>query len=839
MTPVRLVQFTIIVLLLNCSIASAQKQSNIWYFGSRAGLDFNQTPVKALNDGVIDTFEGSASIADANGSLLFYADGTTIWNKKHQIMVNGNNLTGNASSTQSGVIVPAPSNANLYYVFTVGMQGGTLDYSVVDITKDNGFGEVITKNLRLLTLSTEKITAVKHNNGRDIWVIGHELYNNKFYAWLVTPNGIATSPVVTAAGSQHGNNFDNVAAIGYMKASPDGSKIALGARNSGGSFAETLDFDTKTGVLSNPTTLTGFGNILIVYGIEFSADGKLLYVLEENYNNNRLFQVKLPYTTGAITQKGTLIASNLFLGALQICPDGRIIVSQAYTRYLDVINFPSVEGVGCNYVKKVIDLETGRGNAGLPTFIQSFFNAFSFSASSICFNSTTNFTLVSAENNFDQITWDFGEPSSGTSNTSSLRNPVHRYQQPGDYEVNLTVRKGSNVSSISQTVTISSLPNAELPADTTLFYGQTLTLDVGSTGNTYLWNNGSTAPNLTVTSPGTYSVTVANSAGCTATDEIKVTYDQIITSGLPPEALLCRGSSITLDVTLPGASYLWSNGSTGPSLTVNTAGRYSVTIINAYNNRRRTDQIEVKFKEFALPALPVKTVLCEPGIATITATGATAGQFYNWYDENKVFIEQNSGTFKTGFLNAGKTYYAAVTDGGCSGEMQSTFVQLDKPYAKINAQSTVIKVGETFTFTGEGGAGYLWSGDRILTSETDQTIVAQPLKNTTYKLITTNENGCLAEAEIKVIVKTEFDIPNTFTPNGDGINDTWIIPYINYVNSTLKVYNRQGQLVYSVTNYKNNWDGTSDGKVLPWGAYYYVIVANQNTTISGNINIVK
>ncbi len=836
MTPFRLVQFTIIALLLTYGIASAQKQSNIWYFGSNAGLDFNQIPVKALNNSVMDTWEGSASIADANGALLFYTDGSTIWNKKHQIMQNGTGLTGNASSTQSAIIVPMSSNPNIYYVFTVGFQGGSLDYSIVDMSKDAGLGAVTTKNVRLIALSTEKITAVKHGNGRDTWVIGHELYNNKFYAWLITPTGISTNAVITSVGSQHGVNFDNVAALGYMKASPDGSKIALGARNAN-LFAESLDFDIQTGILSNPQTLTGLtGNT--VYGIEFSADGKFLYILEEG-GNGRLLQVKLPFTTGNVTQKAKTIASGLNWGGLQICPDGRILVTQNGSNFLDAISFPSLEGTACGYVKKAVSLGSGVAHGGLPTFIQSYFSAFSFNASSICINTTTSFKLVSGETNYDEIKWEFGEPTSGTANTSSLRDPSHRYQLPGEYDVSLTVRKGLNVNTITQKVSISPLPIAKLPADTTLFYGQTLTLDVGSTGNTYLWSNGSTSPNLTVTSPGTYSVIVTNSAGCTATDEIKVSYDQIITSGLPPEALLCRGSSITLDVTLPGASYLWSDGSTGPILTVNIAGRYSVTIINAYNNRRRTDEIDVKFKEFALAALPVKTVLCEPGIATITATGATTGQFYNWYDENKVFIEQNSGTFKTEFLNAGKTYYAAVTDGSCLGDMQSTFVQLDKPYAKIHALSTVIKVGETFTFTGEGGVGYLWSGDRILANETDQTIVAQPLKNTTYKLTTTNENGCLAEAEIKVIVKTEFDIPNTFTPNGDGINDTWIIPYVNYVNSTLKVYNRQGQLVYSATNYNNNWDGTSDGKVLPWGAYYYVIVANQNTTISGNINIVK
>jgi gliding motility-associated-like protein len=97
----------------------------------------------------------------------------------------------------------------------------------------------------------------------------------------------------------------------------------------------------------------------------------------------------------------------------------------------------------------------------------------------------------------------------------------------------------------------------------------------------------------------------------------------------------------------------------------------------------------------------------------------------------------------------------------------------------------------------------------------------------------------MSETRVNDIVKNNFNIPNTFTPNGDGVNDIWVIPYLNYLYNTIKVYNRYGSMVYSAINYQNNWDGTMGGRTLNMGVYYYVIVADNKDTISGNVTIVK
>ena len=189
----------------------AQKEANIWYFGDKAGIDFNSGSPVALLDGALNTLEGCASISDSNGNLQFYTDGSTIWTKDHSVMSNGTGLNGNFSSTQSAIIIPKPDASDIYYVFTVDFQGepNGLQYSEIDMTLNSGLGAVTsTKNVLLLTPVLEKLTAIKHANGEDIWVICHKNGSAEFYAYLVTPTGIQNTPIITDIGfSYTGSSF--------------------------------------------------------------------------------------------------------------------------------------------------------------------------------------------------------------------------------------------------------------------------------------------------------------------------------------------------------------------------------------------------------------------------------------------------------------------------------------------------------------------------------------------------------------------------------------------------------------------------------------------------------
>ncbi len=150
-------------ILLNTTLAFTQEEANTWYFGRNAGIDFSSGNPVALTNGQLNTFEGSSTISDKNGNLLFYSDGATVWNRNHIIMPNGTGLLGNSSSSQSALIVPNPTISNIYYLFTVDAQENNtngVNYSIIDMNLDNGDGDISTKNIPLINSATEKITAV-------------------------------------------------------------------------------------------------------------------------------------------------------------------------------------------------------------------------------------------------------------------------------------------------------------------------------------------------------------------------------------------------------------------------------------------------------------------------------------------------------------------------------------------------------------------------------------------------------------------------------------------------------------------------------------------------------
>ena len=224
----------IFVLVLFPLMSVAQGPASNWYFGNNAGLYFfgSKWPV-SLRDSEMKQREGCASISDNQGNLKFYTNGVTVWNKNHDVMTNGVNLMGHQSSSQSAIIIPQPGSNTIFYIFTSDAgayenpPNNGIHYSIVDMTKQKGTGEVIKKNVQLIASSSEKLTAVFAANGKDIWVMAHGWQNNFFYAWQVTDAGVSEKPTVSRIGSLHEGGFSTEGnAIGCMKFSPDGKKLA-------------------------------------------------------------------------------------------------------------------------------------------------------------------------------------------------------------------------------------------------------------------------------------------------------------------------------------------------------------------------------------------------------------------------------------------------------------------------------------------------------------------------------------------------------------------------------------------------------------------------------------
>jgi gliding motility-associated-like protein len=371
----------------------SQRQASNWYFGNNAGINFDaNNNVTNLNDGQLSTIEGCTSISNDNGQLLMYTDGKTLYNSAHTVMQNGNGLKGDQSSSQSAIIVPKPGDPNIYYIFTVGSNQGVLglNYSWVDMTADNGLGAVIQKNINLVQVCAEKVSAVLQDcNSGNIWVSVFSSLSgtnvsqmNTFHSFEISSAGVNTTAVRSTFQTLSISELR-----GNLKFSPDGTKAASANINSG---LFLLDFDVNTGVFSNLNQLTFNSSFNKAYGVEFSPNNQFLYVAASNDffsssqadNNNPAnhfssltqFDVTAPNVSAS---QVLLDERSLYRSSLQLGPDGKIYrsMSRSYdtgSPYLSVINDPNSQGFACNYVHQAIPLDN-LSRQGLPPFISSFF----------------------------------------------------------------------------------------------------------------------------------------------------------------------------------------------------------------------------------------------------------------------------------------------------------------------------------------------------------------------------------------------------------------------------------------------------------------------------------
>jgi gliding motility-associated-like protein len=365
--------FLLFFLLFTSAISKSfsQNQSNVWYFGNKAGITFNTNPPTALNDGVLTHAEGISSICDKNGELLFFTNGIQVWNSDKIQMPNGFGLLGNNSSTQVQ-IVPKPNDCDIYYIFTTPSQGnsGALSYSEVNMSLNGGLGDVVNKNTTLTTAVSERITATLKQNGIDYWVIAQSAGSHNFLTYAVTAAGVSTTAIVSQTGADE-DAYGTSDAIGYMKISPNGAKLCY-ASETGFHKCYLYDFDNSTGMVSNGFLLSDLAN----YGAEFSPDNSKLYLCR--YGNFKLVQYDLSTNNATTIVNSAIVlveqsSSNIqYGGALQLGPDNKIYIARSNKEALDVIDKPNLLGNNCNYISNAIALNGNICFAGLPNFVAKY-----------------------------------------------------------------------------------------------------------------------------------------------------------------------------------------------------------------------------------------------------------------------------------------------------------------------------------------------------------------------------------------------------------------------------------------------------------------------------------
>lgn len=791
----------VLLVALTFSFSSnAQKEGDYWYFGNNAGVKFDgdKDPVN-LTNGKMSNSEGVASISNVKGELLFYTDGQDVYNKAHQIMKRfptvPATLNGHNSSTQSGVIVPQPVRDTRYYIFTVDEEGGPLEYVIMDTSGDFGNGMIIQAPKRLINEATEKITAVKHANKVDTWVIAHEWGNNKFYAYLLTGAGLSSSPVISTIGPTHEKDHNGFTK-GYLKSSPDGTKLAAAVVGWGStSFSnrkkgriEIYDFDNATGKISNNITLRASdhpsgGSYDNSYGVEFSPNGRFLYVSSWGFygdRNNDLNQIDLNAgSANAIKASVYKVAdlSGSAGGALQIAPNGKIYIARYRARYLSVIEKPNCPKSLCSYKSNAISL-TGRSMLGLPTFIQSYFSKKEFeygdstgATSGICYGDSTQFWILD-KTDLDSAVWNFGDTASKAANVSRKFDPSHVFTGPGTFEVQLILyRKGGiskcELDTIKRLVTISPVPTVDLGNDTMICAGNSVSYNVLTGKATYDWQDGSTQPviNVNKTTEVTIKLTLA---GCSAYDTVQVDVIDYPAINMVDDTTLCPSDSLIIQLA-SADSFRWSDNSTDSFLIIRNPGKYHV---DAYNfTCKSSDTINVKYNPFPSNySLGNDTLLCAGD--SLLLVGPPGYKGYLW---------SHPSLDSTLTVTLEDEYWLRITDTVCA-YYDTIYVSFQNPTPVDLGTTKVICDGDSVEINATmSNATYKWHDNT-----TDSIFVA---KTAGYKRVTITNLAC----ELTDSVLVQVNTPPTLELGNDTVlctGDT-LVPIKNAINGYKYFWNGQ------------------------------------------------
>ncbi|HRD58150.1 MAG TPA: PKD domain-containing protein [Ferruginibacter sp.] len=371
---------------------------------------------------------------------------------------------------------------------------------------------------------------------------------------------------------------------------------------------------------------------------------------------------------------------------------------------------------------------------------------------------------------------------------------------------------------------------------------------------------------------GVYNVTMYNvsSSGCRSA----ATIQSIVVNPLPvpsfsfPASLCLPAASVTFNNTssiVNGTentfTYLWnfgdpSSGSNNTATNIHPthvyygAGPYSVNLQVTTGAGCVHDTSIVVHSIHPQPTADYsinKQAICIGDNVSFTSTANGAdGAISSWHWN---FDDGNSSTIAnpTNIYSSANTYQIShwiVNSFGCNSDTAiKSFKVYDLPTVNAGPDLFVLEGGNTrinATYTGDDNI-YVWSPNTYLSNSSVAQPITAPLIDITYTISVSNPGGCSASDIVFVKVLKAPNIPNTFSPNGDGINERWIIEYLDtYPNCKVMVFTRAGQKVFESRGYKTPWNGTLNGKSLPMDTYYYIIEPeNGRKPITGYVTIIK
>ncbi len=313
----------------------------------------------------------------------------------------------------------------------------------------------------------------------------------------------------------------------------------------------------------------------------------------------------------------------------------------------------------------------------------------------------------------------------------------------------------------------------------------------------------------------------------------------------------CTGSKTELTSTYNSdLNYLWSGPNNFTANTCNPlitniqfpdSGIYNVFLSNNIGCTA-TETIHLKVVEGVKAMIyPTFSVVCENETAELKATG---GSSFNWYPQLGINTFTLPDIVVTPIIDTSIYWVVIKNNAGCTDSTYATIIRIKHPTVDAGTNQTIMQ-GNAVSLSGNITGIYancFWNPVVGITNPYNLSTTAFPNKTTMYYLTANGLNNCPSVLDSVLInVLLLINIPNAFSPNGDGINDTWTISGLEtYPHSSVLVFNRYGQQVFYQKPYSKGWDGSFKANQLPVGAYYYIIERGEGyASLKGTVLLLR
>ena len=644
----------LIIVLFSTSTALSQKENINWEIGLRQNRYDSLSTVMTfdtpdgepiiIKKGIMPSFNAFSSISSPEGKLLLSSNGTYAYSYagNPQLLSTKDGISKLKSGpgtyarwgdwgtnwdnddfkrywdTASGVpqaslILKQPGQNNNYYIFTTDKPypikkndveiippSRGLNYSVVDLNLNGGNGQYSSINTRLDKFATiGQMTAVRHANNKDIWILAVEDSSLNVFAYLLTENGIENNAVISTV-----NGISASWSVGVMKANIFGDMIAITRSNPNNisqeyhGDLEICKFDNLTGELESLLTLQM--PYSTPFGLEFSPDGKLLYVTGRDctglgdWSFVFLIQMDISILDENYIKKNTIELSQGYVGYLQLAPNGKIYVGSDSLR---VINKPNLKGYLCDFTVTTLDSSHYWWWCWAWSLPSILIDQHDFQINPVQSTFCEGQSLILTAKPWpdykgNQYVWT--APDGKQYNGKTVIIPDAEMSDEGLYKI--TMEFNSNIIYDSVYIKVLESPKAVIKSDGIFCYGETFLSAETKAGYRYLWSTGDTTESIDIKKPGSYQLIVTNENLCSDTVSIEISSQADLALEIASDKThLCFVDSTKIYAKAKYHEYLWSTGETTESITVRDAGVYHLIVKNEFGC---SDSAEIEISKF-------------------------------------------------------------------------------------------------------------------------------------------------------------------------------------------------------------------------------------------------